>query len=163
MKHSTSNIQRSTSKFKTRLLTLLGAVAVVGGAALTIAATQNSVSINIPGDLSWVTTATSNSTAGTAFDIPQNSDLLLYPTVHASGASTSNVIYGFDLTPDGTNWTTTKPIQGGVILTGATAATGFIYVSHTNLTGAKQIRLGSVSTTSVATITNDALRASWLY
>lgn len=133
------------------------------GAAVAIAATQHYASINIPADLSWVTTATSNSTSGVAFDIPQNSDLIIMPTVHASGASTSNVVYGFDLTPDGTNWTTTHPIQGGVLLNGATSQTGYIFVSHTNFTGAHQARLGSASTTSVATITNDAMRMCWLY
>lgn len=136
---------------------------LIGAAALAIAATQNYASINIPGDLTWVTTSTSNSTSGATFDIPQNTDLIILPTVHASGASTSNVVYGFNVTPDGTNFTTTAPIQGGVILNGATAATGYIFVSRTNLTGMKQLRFGYCSTTSVATITNDAIRVGWTY
>lgn len=133
------------------------------GAALTIAAVQNSATINIPADMVWVTTSTSNSVAGTPFDIPQNSDLIILPTVHATGASTSNVVYGFDVTPDGTNWTTVAPIQGSLTLKGATPVTGYIYVSRTNLTGLKQLRFGQVSTPSVATITNDAIRVGWLY
>ncbi len=144
----------------------LGICGVVGALAVSLAAyatQQLFATITIPGDLTWVTTATSNSTSGTAFDIPQNTDLIFYPTVHASGASTSNVTYGFDLTPDGTNWTTSHPVSGIVVLTGATSATGYIYISRTNLTGAKQLRLGSVSTPSVATITNDAMRVSYTY
>lgn len=139
-------------------------LAVLTASVAVYAAVLHSASITIPGDLSWVTTATSNSTSGTAFDIPQNTDLIITPTVHASGASTSNVVYGFDLTLDGTTWTTTAPIQGTIgPLKGATPITGFIYVNRTNLTGAKQLRLGQVSTTSVATITNDAMRAGWFY
>lgn len=150
---------------KNAKLKMMGLAGLLAGLAVftAIAVTQNYGTINIPGDLTWVTTSTSNSTAGATFDIPQNTDLIILPTVHASGASTSNVVYGFNVTTDGTNFTTTAPIQGGVILNGATPATGYIYVSRTNLTGLKQLRFGQCSTTSLATITNDAIRVGWTY
>lgn len=146
-----------------RKVSFLASLLAVAAVATVMAAELKTGTIDIPTDLTQVVNGTSNSTAGVAFTIPQNTDIIIMPTIQGASATTSNVVFGFNATPDGTNWTTVPPLTGTMVAQGATQITGAIYLWRTNLTGFKQIRFGYSSTTSLATVTNQGMRYGYFY
>lgn len=67
----------------------------------------------------------------------------------ASGTGPSNSVAAFDVSPDGTNWTTTLPFGLTNTLNGNTNVGSFVNVSRTNLAGAMYLRLDKTSTSQV--------------
>jgi len=91
-----------------------------------------------------VAASSTNAVTSAAIPVPQGKGIAFWPAAKGTNAATALVTYKFELTYDGTNYTTTTPLQVGVSLTGTTAALGFTNVPPTFLTGVRAIKLTSV-------------------
>lgn len=108
---------------------------------------------NVPTAIASVTNATVTSTAGTAVTLYPGQTLTITPSFSAAGAGTSNTTFGFDVSGDGVNFTTTTPITGTFAANGTNTVRGLIVVQNTNLLGIIAIRFGSLATTQTNAIT----------
>lgn len=83
-----------------------------------------------------------------AFTINPRSGFAVIPTFVCAASGTSNVTFNFEVSVDGTNWTTMKPFSAAIAATGTTPVTGFYnFPANVAGTGAANIawvRLGSV-------------------
>lgn len=146
-----------------KLKSLLIGLALLGAAFTVPAGQLNWGTFNIPTDLVWIVTGTSNSTSGTAIDVPQGVDMIIMPSIKGAGATTSNNITGFDVTVDGTNYTTTGALQVTNFLTGSTVTTGYGIITARQLAGVKKMRFSFSSTPSVQIVTNLAIYYGFYY
>lgn len=69
------------------------------------------------------------------------------PNFTSSGTGTSNVIFSFNLSSDGTNFTTTLPLSITNACNAATNVIGGVTVQAATLAGWKKGRLDQISTT----------------
>jgi len=106
------------------------------------------------------TTHTSTNSAPVAID--NGVDLAFWISASAASASTSNVVYGFDTSPDGLTWSTTLPITATLTLNGTTGVVQYVFISKTNLVGVGFIRWDSSSTPSLAAVTLAPPLYTWL-
>lgn len=128
---------------------------VVSGRALTQA--YSSDYIQGAAALQTLTNATITSTASPYFQLPTGSaDLGIWLSASSSGAGTSNLTVGVDISPDPagqTLFTTTQPIQLALTLNGTTAITQYFMISHTNWTGAATAKWTLTKTTQTNPVT----------
>jgi hypothetical protein len=105
--------------------------------------------INIASGVSAATNTTVTSTSGTALTIRPGQALALSPYFAGTQGGTSNVVFGFNVSVDGTNYTTTPP--GNFLFTnsanGTTGVIGLHQIPASNLFGIQKIRFDSLATT----------------
>lgn len=90
--------------------------------------------------------ATSNVTS-TAVSVLQGKGLSFLPTFAATGASVSNAVFSFQVSADGTTYTTTTPLTLTVTHNGTTTVTGWALWDPTELNHVAWIKLVSVQNT----------------
>jgi hypothetical protein len=96
-----------------------------------------------------VLTATNGQTLtinGPPITVHQDKGMAILPYFAAASAGeAANVTFNFDVTYDGTNWTTTKPITVAVAHNGTAAVRGHLLLDPTELNHVRQIRLSTVA------------------
>ena len=143
---------------------MVGALVVIGFWAR--AAQWQAAGINVAAALA---TVASNSTsgptnAGTPFLVPQNVGMTIEALFTAAGVGTSNVIFSFNATADGTNWTTTLPLSFTNSCNGSNVAVvGWNYFTALQLDPWQKIRLDQISTTQTNAVTITAVTAGYYY
>lgn len=89
-------------------------------------------------------TATSN-VVSTAVTVRQGRGMAVLPYFNATNsAANENVIFNFEVSADGTNWSTSTAFSLTNTLNGATAVRGFHLLSAATLDNVRQIRLQSI-------------------
>lgn len=74
----------------------------------------------------------------------------IMPNFNLSGTGTSNVTFNFQVSPDGTNWSTVTPFSYAIAATGTTPAVGYCnFPIQTSGSGS-----GNVAYVRLATVTN---------
>lgn len=121
------------------------------------------LSINVATGLGSLTNTTVTSTSGTAISVPQNTDVVIQPSIVAAGAETNVVTFKLNLSTDGSTWSTTYPITSTVTANGTTAVVGWTQISRTNLAGAKYMRLDAVTTAASSAITVSGVKLNYYY
>ena len=91
-----------------------------------------------------VTNATTLATNSTAITVRQGKGLAVFPKFHGTGASTSDVTFHFDVSIDGTNYTTTRPLTAVVPLNGTNLVTGFKLFAPSALDHVRTIRISAI-------------------
>lgn len=147
-----------TSKFFGGLGLVLLAVAGVAYAAQFVPGT-----INVPTALASVNNQTLATTTGTPFDIPQGVAFVIQPDFTAASTGTSNVIFSFNLSTDGTNYSTTYPLTVTNTCNGTTNVIGGTVIPAATLAGYKKGRFDQVSTTQGNAVTINAIRTGFFY
>ena len=84
--------------------------------------------------------------------VRQGKGLAILPMLAGSGASTSPTWFFFDVTADGTNWTTTQPLSFSVNANGTTLQRGYNLFAYTALDNVRQIRLAQATNATAVTI-----------
>ena len=87
--------------------------------------------------------STSNG-VGTAVSVLQGQSLTIWPRIHCSTNSTATMTFSFNVSPDGSNWTTTLPIAVTATANGKSTVMTFSNVASSAIAGVKQIRLDQV-------------------
>jgi len=83
------------------------------------------------------------------------------PTFSGAGAGTAAVTLLFQVSADGTNWTTTFPISATFAANGTNTVRGYFNVDATGTNGpanARYLRLGAVSNTNTNAVTFSAVQ-----
>ena len=126
-------------KFKSLLLTAALALGLTASAqvAPTVIGTFTNVPTTMP--------ATTASNVNSVVEIPTSGGLSLAPLIGATNAATANMGFYFQLTADGTNYSTTFPLNMQVALNGTTGVRGWTNVPQSLLVGARKIRLAYVT------------------
>ena len=103
-----------------------------------------------------VTNSTTLTIASNAVPVWRGRGMALMPTFTCAGADTGNVTFNWNLSYDGTNWTTTTPISLVLVANGTTRVTGYTNVPADKLDNVRFIRLATISgtATTVATVSN---------
>lgn len=97
-------------------------------------------------------TATDVSAITKPITVRQGKGIAFLPLVVGTNTATANAVFKFNVTADGTNYTTTFPIQGTVALNGTTPARGYILIPNTSLDNVRAIRLDSITNAHTASI-----------
>ena len=84
--------------------------------------------------------------------------ILLMPMFSAAGAGTSNVVFTFDLSPDGVTYSTTGPLTVTAACNGTNAVVHWANVFADSLPNTQYIRLTSVSTTQTNQVSVSSIR-----
>lgn len=133
------------TRFKfSHLALLLGGILWLGLASLAQAQTTSTTLgtfDNLPAVIS--SSATSN-VVSTAVNVRQGRGIAILPYFAAAGASTDDIILNFEVSADGTNWTTTSAFSITNTFNGTTAVRGFHLLSAAQLDNVRQIRLQSI-------------------
>ena len=90
---------------------------------------------------------TTSNVTSTAVSVPQGKGLSFIPTFAATGSSISNAVFSFQVSADGTTYTTTTPLTLTVVQNGTTTVTGWQLWDPTELNHVAWIKLVSVQTT----------------
>ncbi len=90
---------------------------------------------------------TTSNVTSTAVAVPQGKGLSFIPTFAATGSSVSNAVFSFQVSADGTTYTTTTPLTLTVVQNGTTTVTGWQLWDPTELNHVAWIKLVSVQTT----------------
>ncbi len=80
-----------------------------------------------------------------AVDVPPGRALAFVPEFKLAGAGTGNVVFTFQVTIDGTDWTTSSGISHTVAANGTTLVRSLYLLDPTELAAVKQIRLSQIS------------------
>lgn len=157
--------QKETAMKLTRFGKWMAVAAVVAITAVFVAraAEWKTGTINVPAALSPVNNQTLATTTGTAFTVPQGCGMTFQPNFTAAGAGVSNVVFGFNGTADGTNWSTTVPLSITNTCNGTTNVIGAVFVSAASLAPYKQIRLDQVITTQGNNVTINGFTVGFFY
>ncbi len=123
------------------LLILIAALAFGFTAAAQVTPTITGTFTNVPTTMP----ATTASNVNSEITIPTSGGLALAPLIGATNAATANMGFYFQLTADGTNWSTTFPLNQQVALNGTTGQRGWTNVPQSLLVGARKIRLAYVT------------------
>jgi len=125
-----------------------------------------------PFTVATVTTSTSTVAANTTADVtsgtlsPRGSEGLGFVAkIKLSGTGVAGVVFGFDVSVDGTTWTTTQPFTSGTITaTGTTSVVHFWNFSpydSTELRNVRYLRLTKVTNSNTpSTLTIESLKSS---
>jgi hypothetical protein len=132
-------------KFKTPMKTLLTVVTLAASLALASAqglvndvyALTNLPTIMAPSVISNITT--------TPIRIRQNQGVSFATALAVSNSGTALLTFYFNLSQDGTNYTTTNPLQFNVPCTGTTGVRAFTNFTDALLNNAAAIRLSIIS------------------
>jgi hypothetical protein len=88
----------------------------------------------------------------------EKAGILLMPLFSAAGTGTSNVVFTFDLSPDGVTYSTTGPVTVTAACNGTNAVVHWANVFPDSLPNTQFIKLTSVSTTQTNKVTITAVR-----
>lgn len=134
---------------------ILAGTAVLGTLFLAKAATWVAGSFNPPVFLQSVTNLTLFTNTGPAVQVVPNTGMTLTVTSAGNSSNAMPMITGWDVSPDGTNWTTTEPFKLTNTLAGTgVPTTGLLQLTPSNLLDVQWIRETYVSTTSQTAVTN---------
>lgn len=119
----------------------------------------------IPADASLLilSNATVNSTASAPLPVTPNADLAGWLSAVAANAGTSNLITGFNFTPDNVLYSTTLPLSITNALNGTNPTVAFFIINRTNFAGVKSIRWDRTSTTQTNLVTVTGITFRFLY
>mgnify|MGYP001585627233 CR=1 FL=1 len=140
-----------------KFLLLIGVLA----AGLTAPAQQIITGSLISGTLT-ITNGVTLSVNGPGFNLHPDRGLAVLPAFSADAADTSTVTFAFDVSHDGSTWTTTGGITGTGTLNGTNAVRNLILLAPTALDNVKQVRLRSVQNGGTNTVTVTAVVGSYL-
>lgn len=96
--------------------------------------------------------ATNTSALSKPVYVRQGKGISFLPYCAGTNSATANTWYFFDVTADGTNWSTTMPLQGSVALNGTTGSRGYILFDYSELDNVRAIRLAQITNAHTATI-----------
>lgn len=132
---------------KSKLVAVMVVVGLAVMLELAYAAQFYGGSITGGTSLNAVTNGLTTATNGTRVAVPQNVDLVIQPQVFCWAANTngSPTVLGFNLSTDGTNWSSTYPVLVAVTNAGVNWSYGWSIITRTQLTGAQYIRWDSTS------------------
>ena len=88
----------------------------------------------------------------------EKAGILLMPSLSCTNAGTSNVVFSFDVSPDGTTWSTTKPVTATVACNGTNAVVGAVNIAASALPNVQYLRLTSIETTQTNTVTISSVK-----
>lgn len=149
------------NKFKAGLAVVFAMAVMMS--TIVLATQHYYVAFNVPTGLASITNTTLRSTAGTAIQLLPNQDLAITCSYSCAGVGTSNTTFGFDVSTDNTNWTTTGAIQGTFTDNGTNTVTGVIQCQKSNLVGIAWIRFGLLITTHTNAVTVGTITAAYDY
>jgi hypothetical protein len=92
-----------------------------------------------------VTNAASISPTNSIITVRQGKGLAVLPTFWGTGASSANVTFTFNVSADGTNYTTTGPLTAVIALNGTTPVTGYTLFDPTELNNVKYLKLSTIA------------------
>jgi hypothetical protein len=100
-----------------------------------------------------VTNATAPTINSPAVALYRGRGLAIMPTFIGTNAGTANVILAFNVSADGTNWSTTTPFSYTLPMNGTTAVIGYTNFPSTLLDNVAYLRLAYISNAHTANIT----------
>lgn len=83
----------------------------------------------------------------------EKAGILIMPTFSAAGAGTSNVVFTFNLSPDGTTYSTTGPLTFTAVCNGTNSVTHWFNAFADELPNTQYIKLSTISTTQTNRVT----------
>ena len=95
-------------------------------------------------------TLTVNSTGVTVYP---DRGMAVFPSFTGLGAGTSNLTFAFDVSYDGTVWSTTGPLSYTVAMNGTNPVVGYFLIPKTSLDNVKKIRLKSIANANASNAT----------
>lgn len=152
-------------KHKTKLKNWL-AVSVIGAGMLAFVALANNwafASLAPAPGLTSVTNAVLTNYAGAAFQVPGNQTLLITAQVYGNVSNVQPATIGWDVTPDGTNWSTTQPYKFTNNLPGVTNGGLPMFFTADMLRGVFAIKPTYFSAVSATAITNYGFTIGYYY
>lgn len=121
--------------------------AVPSHAQVTAVTTGTLTSVDATVATNGVATITSS-----AVDVPQGRALAFVPEFKLASAGTGNVVFTFQVSIDGTDWTTSSGLTHTVAATGTTLVRSLYLLDPTELAAVKQIRLSQISNAANAVV-----------
>lgn len=91
-----------------------------------------------------IAAATTSNVTSTAVSVPQGKGMSFIPTFAATGSSVSNAVFRFQVSADGTTYTTITPLTYTAVHNGTTTVTGWQLWDPTELNHVAWIKLVSV-------------------
>jgi len=145
-------------------MAIAGAMALLGASVnVARAGDFHLTSVNVASGLASVSNTTATSTSGTAFSIPPETDIAIQPIFTAADSGKSNVWHQFNLTGDGTNFSTVLPISVTNAANGTNPVSGWTVITKAQLHGAKSARLDAVGTTQTNAVTTTGVNVIFFY
>lgn len=117
--------------------------------------------VNLASGLLTLSNTNVVSTASTPFAVPQGAPFILQPAFSAAGVGNSNVVFSFNVSGDGTHYSTTLPFSVTIAANGTTNVVGYTNVPASVLSGVQWIRCDQIQTTQTNLVTITAIYASW--
>lgn len=107
-----------------------------------------------------VTNATTRTLTSTAVNVRPRGGIAIVPQFACSGVDTTGtIVCKFDVSVDGSTWSTTGPLSTTTTLNGTNTVIAYYVIAETSLSHAQKIRLRSIQNTG----TNDVTVASVTY
>lgn len=110
---------------------------------------QAQVPVRVVADFSGVQAAVTNAASITPtnaiVELRKNQGIAILPRFVGTGASTANVTFTFNVSADGTNYTTTGPLTYTAALNGTTPVVGYKLFTATDLNNVRYLKLSSVT------------------
>lgn len=114
------------------------------------------VTANTTGTLTSVDTGVATNGVATvtssSVDVPHGRALAFVPEFKLAGAGTGNVVFTFQVTIDGTDWTTSSGLSHTVAANGTTTVRSLYLLDPTELAAVKAIRLSQISNAANAVV-----------
>lgn len=150
--------------FKT-FLTGLGLAALVAMAMAVLTPSVAQVSPTTTGTLTSVTTGVASNDVVTvtssSVNVPQGRALAFVPEFKLASAGTGNVIFTFQVSIDGTDWTTSAGLTHTVAANGTTTVRSLYLLDPTELNAVRYVRLAGINNAANAvTLTNILVKYS---
>ncbi len=103
-----------------------------------------------------VTNATTLTISSNRIDVVAGRGIAFLTAYTGAGAATDNLTFKFNVSHDGTTWTTSTPITATQALNGTNAVVGYFIIPPTSLDHVNYLRLASIANaaTNNATITS---------
>ncbi len=146
-------------------LALIGAVILAAFAFLLLTTSQAQIVPNNTGTLTSVTTGVATNDVVTvtssAVDVPQGRALAFIPEFKMGGAATGNTVWTFQVSIDGTDWTTSSGLSHTVAANGTTTVRSYYLLDPTELAAVRKVRLSQISNAAnAAVLTNIVVKWS---
>lgn len=98
-----------------------------------------------PGIQAAVTNAASISPTNSIVTIRQGKGLVVMPTAAMTAANISNVVFTFQVSADGTNYSTTGPLSYTMTMNGTNILTGYKFFTPTEISNVRYIKLDTIA------------------
>lgn len=143
------------------LLAACGAAALVAVALAILPLAQAQVAPNNTGTLTSVTTGLATNDVVTvtssAVDVPQGRALAFIPEFKLANSGTGNVVWTFQVSIDGTDWTTSSGLSHTVAANGTTTVRSYYLLDPTELAAVRKVRLSQISNAANAVVLTNIL------